>query len=76
MRFALLGSGSSGNGLVVEVGSTRLLMDCGFGLRETVARLQRLGLEPEQLTGILVTHEHDDHAGGVPRLAAKYRLPV
>jgi phosphoribosyl 1,2-cyclic phosphodiesterase len=76
MRFASLGSGSSGNGLIVESGPTRLLLDCGFNLRDTVARLARLGLQPEELSGILVTHEHSDHIGGVARLARKYRLPV
>lgn len=76
MRFASIGSGSAGNGLVVEAGNTRLLLDCGFGLRDTVTRLARLELSPDQLTGILITHEHDDHAGGVFRLAAKYKLPV
>jgi phosphoribosyl 1,2-cyclic phosphodiesterase len=76
MRFALLGSGSEGNALVVEVGQTRVLMDCGFSLSETVARLLRLGLTPEQLHGIVVTHEHGDHIGGVARLAKKFSLPV
>lgn len=76
MRFASLGSGSSGNSLVIESAATRLLLDCGFGLRELVKRLGKLGLLPDQLTGILVTHEHDDHAGGVFRLANKYRIPV
>ncbi len=76
MRFASLGSGSAGNALVVEAGATRLLLDCGFGLRDTVMRLARLGLEPEHLSGILVTHEHDDHAGGVFRFAARHRLTV
>lgn len=76
MRFALLGSGSEGNALVVEVGQTRVLMDCGFSLSETVARLARIGLAPEQLHGIVVTHEHGDHIGGVARLARKYSLPV
>ncbi len=76
MRFASLGSGSAGNALLVEQGSTRLLLDCGFGLRESVMRLQRLGIAAEQLSGILVTHEHDDHAGGVFKLAAKFRIPV
>ena len=47
MRFASLGSGSDGNGLVVEAGDTRVLIDCGFGVKDTVARLARLGLEPE-----------------------------
>ena len=76
MRFASLGSGSSGNSLLIEASATRLLLDCGFGLRDLAKRMSRLGLEPGQLTGILVTHEHDDHAGGVFRLANKYRIPV
>lgn len=76
IRFASLGSGSSGNALLVESGATRLLLDCGFGLREAVGRLGRLGVHPEQLSAILVTHEHDDHVRGVFRLARKYRLPV
>jgi len=76
MRFSSLGSGSNGNGLVIEKHNTRLLLDCGFGLRDSIARLNRAGLSPEQLTGILVTHEHDDHAGGVFKLANKFRIPV
>ncbi len=76
MRFALLGSGSEGNALVVEAGQTRVLMDCGFSLNETVARLARIGLAPEQLQGIVVTHEHGDHISGVARLARKFALPV
>lgn len=76
MRFASLGSGSSGNCMVIEQANTRLLLDCGFGLKETVTRLQRVSLAPEQITGILVTHEHDDHAKGAFRFAAKYNVPV
>src|SRR5579859_1096411 len=76
MRFASLGSGSQGNALVVEAGGTRLLLDCGFGLAATVARLARLGLDPEDLAGIVVTHEHDDHIGGVARLARRHGIPV
>jgi phosphoribosyl 1,2-cyclic phosphodiesterase len=76
MRFAVLGSGSEGNALVVQVGQTRVLQDCGFSLSETVARLARLGLQAEQLDGIVVTHEHGDHISGVARLARKFGIPV
>ena len=75
-RFASLGSGSEGNALVVQVGETCVLMDCGFNLTESVARLARLGLQPEALSGIVVTHEHGDHVAGVARLARKYARPV
>ena len=76
MRFASLGSGSEGNALLVTAGGTTVMLDCGFGLQETVARLARLGMNPEQLSGIVVTHEHGDHIGGVARLARRYNLPV
>lgn len=76
MRFSSIGSGSAGNGLVVEESTTRLLLDCGFGLRDTEQRLARINLTPDQITGILITHEHEDHASGVFKLARKYRIPV
>lgn len=76
MRFACLGSGSQGNGLVVEVANTRLLLDCGFTLKETIIRLSRLGLEPGAIDGIVVTHEHSDHICGVARFARKFGIPV
>ncbi len=76
MRFASLGSGSAGNALVVEVKHTRLMLDCGFSVKETIARLARLSLVPEDLTGIVITHEHDDHAGGAFKFAAKHKIPV
>lgn len=76
MRFASLGSGSQGNALVVEAGDTRVLLDCGFSTRTTVARLGALGIAPEQLAGVLVTHEHGDHIAGVFKFARRYELPV
>jgi phosphoribosyl 1,2-cyclic phosphodiesterase len=74
--MAALGSGSRGNGLLVEHGDTCLLVDCGFSLRATVQRLQALGREAQDLSAILVTHEHSDHIKGVKALCAKYQLPV
>ena len=76
MRFASLGSGSEGNGLVVHAGNTCLLLDCGFGIADTARRLSRLQLSPGDIDGIVVTHEHDDHVGGVPRFALKHDIPV
>ncbi len=71
-----MGSGSAGNCMVIEQAATRLLLDCGFGVSEIIKRLQKLDLEPEKITGILVTHEHDDHAKGAFKFAAKYGVPV
>ena len=76
LRFASLGSGSKGNGTLIESGKTRILLDCGFTLGETERRLHRLGVPPQSLDAILVTHEHGDHAGGVGRLSRRYHLPV
>lgn len=76
MRFAYLGSGSQGNGLVIQVGATTLLLDCGFPVSDTVKRLARLDLRPQDLAGVVVTHEHIDHIGGVPALARRFGLPV
>jgi phosphoribosyl 1,2-cyclic phosphodiesterase len=76
LRFASLGSGSDGNALIVEVDSTRVMLDCGFGIAETETRLARLGLAADDLDAILVTHEHGDHCGGVAKFAAKHALPV
>ena len=76
MRFASIGSGSAGNCMVIEQDSTRILLDCGFSTKEVIGRLQKLALSLEQITGILITHEHDDHAKGAFKLAARYNIPV
>lgn len=76
MRFASLGSGSRGNGMLLENNNTRLLIDCGFTVKETERRLSRLGISADSLSAIVVTHEHSDHIKGVLPLARKYGLPV
>ncbi|MGZ5035912.1 MAG: MBL fold metallo-hydrolase [Usitatibacter sp.] len=76
MRFTSLGSGSAGNALVVESGRTRVMMDCGFSTADTKARLERVGLAPSDISAVVVTHEHDDHLGGVARFAKRYAIPV
>ncbi len=76
MRFASLGSGSRGNGTLVESAGSCLLVDCGFSICDTERRMARLGRSPAELAAILVTHEHSDHIKGVMPLARKYSLPV
>lgn len=76
MRFASLGSGSDGNALIVQVAQTTVMIDCGFGIAETVNRCARLGLAPERIDAIIITHEHADHVGGAPRFARRFGIPV
>jgi len=52
------------------------MVDCGFGLRNACTRLERIGKSPEDLTAIIVTHEHSDHWKGIGALSAKYNIPV
>lgn len=53
-----------------------MLLDCGFSVGETVSRLSRLRLSAQDLDAVVVTHEHEDHVGGVARLARRFCLPV
>ena len=80
MKFASLGSGSEGNALLISAASgvtrTTVMLDCGFAIRETERRLNRLGMMPQDLAGIVVTHEHQDHVGGVFKFARRHRIPV
>ena len=76
VRFASLGSGSKGNGTVIDDGDTCLLIDLGFTLKDAVRRLARLNLDPKSIDAILVTHEHADHCHGVPAFARKFKTPV
>jgi phosphoribosyl 1,2-cyclic phosphodiesterase len=71
-----LGSGSRGNGLVLLSGERALLVDCGFGPRALVTRLKAIGVAPEQIEGLVLTHEHQDHAQGAERAQHKFRWPV
>lgn len=74
--LASIGSGSRGNGTLVRFGRSLFLIDCGFTVKQAEARLSRLGVRPGEITAILVTHEHADHASGVAAFAHKYAIPV
>ncbi len=76
MRFCVLGSGSKGNCTLVESGGCALLIDVGFSGIEIERRLNSVGLKPEVIKAVLITHEHRDHISGVGVLSRKYKLPV
>jgi len=76
IQFCSLGSGSKGNGTLISFANTIILIDCGFSTKETCKRLSLRGLHPEQISAILVTHEHADHIAGVSGLSNKYSVPV
>ncbi len=76
MRGWTLGSGSSGNALLVESGPHRILIDCGFGPRALATRLKAISVAPESISALLITHEHVDHAQGAERAQKKWRWPV
>ena len=76
MYFCPLFSGSSGNALFCQYGNTRLLIDAGKPGRSIEDALRSIGVAPETLGGILITHEHSDHIQGVGVLARRFALPV
>ncbi len=76
MRFSVLGSGSRGNATLVASGRTRLLVDAGFSGRELMKRLAAVGVAPAEVSAILVTHEHGDHARGAGVFARAHGTPL
>ena len=76
LEVRTLASGSSGNCLLVRGGGSQVLVDAGISCRRIVNALRELGVEPRELTGVLITHEHADHIAGLATLTKQYRLPV
>ena len=76
VRLTILGSGSAGNCAYVETEEARILVDAGFSARQIRQRLAGIGRTPENLSGILITHEHSDHISGLLALAGKLKLPI
>ena len=76
MRFTVLGSGSTGNAVLISAEKTNILVDAGLSAKEILRRIALVGLTGEQIDGVLVTHEHGDHAGGLRVLLKTLNCPV
>lgn len=76
LRVVPLGSGSGGNAILVELGDTRLLVDAGLSARTLATRLRGAGVDPRSIAGILLSHEHGDHARGVELFSRRFGLAV
>ena len=76
MRFTVLGSGSTGNAVLISSEKTNVLVDAGMSSREILRRLGEVGVDHRKLDGILITHEHSDHAGGLRVLMTSVKCPV
>lgn len=76
MRAINLASGSDGNITYIEDNDKKIILDMGLSCTETVARLEKIGVSPNEITAILVSHEHSDHIKGIDVFASKYNTPV
>lgn len=76
LRFSVLASGSTGNAFYIESEKQKLLVDAGLSGKQMDRLFEKINVDPSELSGILVTHEHSDHIKGLGVLARKYRLPV
>jgi phosphoribosyl 1,2-cyclic phosphodiesterase len=76
VKLHVLASGSSGNSILVEAQETRLLVDCGLSGAEAGRRITEAGCVPEEISAIVVSHEHTDHIQGVGIMARRFGIPV
>lgn len=76
MEIHTLASGSSGNCILISHNGAHLLVDAGISCRRIVTALRSLGIEPRELLGVCITHEHSDHISGLATLTRHFALPV
>src|SRR5215831_18262177 len=76
IRFTVLGSGSTGNAVLISTERTNVLVDAGLSAREILRRLAVVGIDRENIDAVLITHEHSDHAGGLRVLLNEIDGPV
>lgn len=76
MNVAMLGSGSRGNATLIATRETRILVDAGFSGRQLAERLDAVGIAPDALDAIVITHEHGDHTRGAGVFARRHGTPL
>jgi len=76
MRFSVLGSGSRGNSVYIESGTTGILIDAGFSGKEIETRMTSIGRELSNIHALCITHEHNDHICGAGVIARRCRIPT
>ncbi len=76
LEVCVLASGSSGNSIYVASEKTRILIDAGLSAKQVAVRLEQIGVVPESINGICVSHEHGDHIAGIRVLQKRHRIPV
>ena len=76
MRFSVLGSGSRGNCVFVESGSTAIFIDAGFSGKELQNRVKHLGRDLQAVDGLFITHEHNDHIAGAGVISRRCKIPI
>ena len=76
MRFTVLGSGSTGNAVLISTETTNVLVDAGLSAREILRRLELVGVDCNDIDAVVITHEHSDHAGGLRVLLRTLGCPV
>jgi vicX protein len=76
MRFASIASGSSGNSTYIGSDKTHILIDAGVSSKRIVTGLHSFDIKPEEITAVLITHEHSDHISGLKTFLKKYNTPI
>ena len=76
LEVCVLASGSSGNSIYVASQNTRILIDAGLSAKQVAVRLEQIGVAPEHINGICISHEHGDHVAGIRVLQKRHSIPV
>jgi phosphoribosyl 1,2-cyclic phosphodiesterase len=76
MKLSILASGSSGNSVYIESDKTRVLVDAGLSGQDIASRLNNIGVSPDSIGHVVITHEHSDHISGAGIFARRYNIPL